>query len=180
MKRQSKTNAKYQKDNRKEKFSRRKNSLKKNKIIIDNKNSTPSFKSNKYSYYSSSKAKTPKIARKNINYSPVKNFQFTETQKNLLDLYEKEFNKKSIGQLKAILRENNQIMSGNKGDLVERCSQGKLLGALPCCSKCGGGKLKFNIKTGVYFCPGYMDDTEFRNCSFKADFKDVIRNPWID
>lgn len=42
------------------------------------------------------------------------------------------------------------------------------------CSSCGGGKLRFNQKTGIYTCPGYMDDDEFKNCD-KTYFMSQIK-----
>jgi hypothetical protein len=32
-----------------------------------------------------------------------------------------------------------------------------LLGAIPNCSSCAGGKLRFNYQEGTYSCPGYME-----------------------
>jgi hypothetical protein len=62
--------------------------------------------------------------------------------------------------------------------LVARCADGKQFGRIPNCSKCGGGKLRFNRLTGKYNCPGYMEDTDFVNCSKKFDFEEVKRLEW--
>lgn len=51
---------------------------------------------------------------------------------------------KSGAQLKALLKANGVTQSGNKDDLINRVADCKALGRLPTCSKCGGGKLKFN------------------------------------
>lgn len=53
---------------------------------------------------------------------------------------------------------NGQPKTGNKGDLIEKCADGELLGRIPLCSACGGGKPRFDGKTGIYKCPGFMDD----------------------
>lgn len=42
----------------------------------------------------------------------------------------------TLGQLKDHLRANKQIMAGKKDELVERCADGELLGALPKCPRC--------------------------------------------
>ncbi len=97
-----------------------------------------------------------------------------EELKRLIDLFSLENN----NDLKDLLRKNNQKISGSKSELVERCSEGKLLGALPNCPKCFGGKLRFNLKTGEYSCPGYMEDTTMIYCNFKSN--DVKRNAWLD
>ncbi len=47
------------------------------------------------------------------------------------------------------------------------------------CTACGGGKLRFDYKNGVYTCPGYMDDDEFRNCRKKFDMSEITRSEWI-
>ena len=88
------------------------------------------------------------------------------------------FNVKSINDLKEALKKNNQKISGTKAELIERCAEGKLLGAVPNCPKCFGGKLRFNIHSGEYKCPGFMEDTTMVHCSFKSF--DVKRNPWTD
>lgn len=33
---------------------------------------------------------------------------------------------------------------GTKDELASKCADGKLFGKIPICSKCGGGKLRFN------------------------------------
>ena len=63
---------------------------------------------------------------------------------------------------------------------MEKCADGKLLGIIPMCQSCGGGKLRFDRKTGVYSCPGYMEDTDFIRCGIKFDFEEVKRESWID
>lgn len=74
---------------------------------------------------------------------------------------------------------NNQTKTGTKGDLAEKCADGELLGRIPMCPECGGGKLRFRWQTGIYSCPGFMDDDEFRNCHKIYTMKDVSREPWV-
>ena len=69
-----------------------------------------------------------------------------------------------------ILEKNAQPKSGAKGDLIAKCADGKQFGKIPTCSKCGGGKLRFNRDNGTYKCPGYMEDTDFVNCSGSYQF----------
>ncbi len=38
-----------------------------------------------------------------------------------------------------------------------------LLGAIPNCSSCAGGKLRYNLLEGTYTCPGYMEGTQHLN-----------------
>jgi len=63
--------------------------------------------------------------------------------------------------------------------MAERCADGKILGQIPVCQHCGGGKPRFNSKTGIYTCPGYMDDDEFRHCNASSNMDEVKRNPWV-
>jgi hypothetical protein len=130
------------------------------------------------------KQKVKKVLRSNekrrkVDKKPKNSFILSSTQKADLGKYQIELNSKNIKELKEILKKNNQVMTGIKGDLVERCAQGKVLGAVPNCPKCIAGKLRFNIKTGAYVCPGYMNDTDFVHCNFKAT-EGINRNTWVD
>merc|ERR1719510_1863063 len=77
-----------------------------------------------------------------------------------------EMEKLSVDQLKALLRTNDQNVTGTKGQLVARAADGKAFGALPRCPTCHGGRIKY--EGGVYSCPGFMDDDVFHKCSFQA------------
>lgn len=63
--------------------------------------------------------------------------------------------------------------------MVIKCADGKQLGRIPACSSCGGGKLRFNRQNGTYTCPGYMEDTDFKNCGAKFSYDQVTRLEWI-
>ena len=90
----------------------------------------------------------------------------------------------SIADLKICLRENGALMSGNKGELVERCVDRKMFGNLPRCPQCGIGRLKVvyaralgHQGQGTFTCPGGYDDDAYVRCSFRA--QSVVRTPWI-
>jgi len=89
-------------------------------------------------------------------------------QKKLLTKYIQEYSSLNVNELKELLAKNRQVKTGSRGELLNRCAEAKLLGGLGNCPKCMGGRLKFNIKTGEYYCKGYMDDEVFKNCSYKA------------
>lgn len=144
-----------------------KNTKKEKNPKNEKKKSTKQKKDTKKSSTKRQKKKT--VAKKKF----LSNDQTIEL-KRLTDLYSAQ----SMNDLKSLLKKNNQKISGNKGELVERCAQGKLLGAVPNCPQCSGGKLRFNINTGDYFCPGYVEDTTLIVCNFMS--KDVKRNEWID
>jgi hypothetical protein len=55
-----------------------------------------------------------------------------------------------------------------------------VLGKIPRCPSCYGGRLKFDGKTGIYTCPGYMEETDFKNCNKKFSFNEITRTPWIN
>ena len=82
-----------------------------------------------------------------------------------------------IPGLKDILRTNQQILTGVKDDLIERCAQGAVLGAVPRCPHCHGGKLRFDKEKGLYWCHGYMDDDEYKTCYFNTNT--VQFDPWM-
>ncbi len=69
---------------------------------------------------------------------------------------------------------------GRKDELAARCADGRQFGRIPPCPKCGGGKLKFDREKGLYFCPGYMEDTDFVHCDGKFGFEDVKRAEWME
>ena len=130
------------------------------------------------------KEKTKKVFNSNEKQKKKKQqekvgFSISQADEAKLKEFEEFFDSKNMAELKSILKNNNQVCSGTKSDLVERCSQGKLFGGLPNCSVCFGGKLRFNIKTGEYNCPGFMNDTEFSFCKFRAT-NGIVRNPWQD
>ena len=84
----------------------------------------------------------------------------------------------SSEELKQICRKNDQKTTGTKAELVERVADGRVLGAIPKCGACGGGKLRFNAKNGVYACPGYMEDDTFVHCSKTFVMGEIARKPW--
>eukprot|EP01103_Thecamoeba_quadrilineata_P000806 TRINITY_DN1070_c0_g1_i1.p1 TRINITY_DN1070_c0_g1~~TRINITY_DN1070_c0_g1_i1.p1 ORF type:complete len:185 (+),score=49.89 TRINITY_DN1070_c0_g1_i1:47-601(+) len=67
----------------------------------------------------------------------------SEDQKKLKEIKE-ALNSKTMLELKEMLRENNQKVTGVKADLVDRISDGMVHGQLPKCPKCFGGFLNFN------------------------------------
>ena len=69
---------------------------------------------------------------------------YNQAQKNLFKEYFQQFNQLSANQLKEILGLNRQSKTGKKQELAEKCADGKLLGVIPTCKTCGGGKLRFN------------------------------------
>lgn len=79
--------------------------------------------------------------------------------------------------LAAMLKENDQKSSGKKDELIERCAEGIVLGRLPVCPTCEKGKLAFHRETGVYSCPGSVDNGSFRSCPFKS--YEVERGEWV-
>jgi hypothetical protein len=69
-------------------------------------------------------------------------------------------------------------MSGNKDDLVYKVADGIVLGRIPRCPKCFGGRPKFDFKKGTYYCSGYRDDEDFKNCHTTFALNDIKRDPW--
>jgi hypothetical protein len=101
----------------------------------------------------------------------------TSAQKSAIKSAAEKMDALSVEALKAMLRANDGLLSGGKSDLVQRCAEGKVLGALPRCPLCSAGKLKFDSKSGIYNCPGYMDDDKWAPCFFKSGAID--RRPWV-
>jgi len=51
-----------------------------------------------------------------------------------------KFSDYSNQQLKDLLKKNLQSMTGNKDDLIHKCADGSVLGRIPRCPKCFGGR----------------------------------------
>jgi hypothetical protein len=85
---------------------------------------------------------------------------------------------KSAAYLKVVLAANGQSKSGNKTELADKCADGKVLGRIPMCQSCGGGRLRFDMKTGIYKCPGFMEDDDFVNCNKVYTMDQVKRTEW--
>lgn len=82
----------------------------------------------------------------------------------------------SSDALKALLKANRQSSTGNKDEMAQRCAEGLVLGAIPACPLCYAGKPRFDLKKGIYKCPGYMDDADFKACFYESN--DLVRDPW--
>lgn len=88
--------------------------------------------------------------------------------------------KYSVNELKSILQKNDQKTSGNKRELLERVADGELLGRIPRCMACFGGRLQFDSKKGVYKCPGYFEDATFIRCKAAYDSSFIQRDQWVE
>jgi len=101
-----------------------------------------------------------------------------------LEEAEQVFSCLPVHELKSCLRANEQLLSGNKGELMNRCVDRKVYGNLPKCPECGVGRLKVTYTTtaghagqGSFSCPGGYDDDEYKRCSYRT--KSVVRPAWI-
>ncbi|CAD8073699.1 unnamed protein product [Paramecium sonneborni] len=88
----------------------------------------------------------------------------------------KDWSSKTNQEIKDNLRKNLQSMTGNKDELLNKIADGIVLGSIPRCPHCFGGRPKFNQATGSYFCVGYRDDTDFKFCNKVITSLD--RTPW--
>lgn len=111
--------------------------------------------------------------------SPQKIAYDATQYKNYLE-FRKELNEKGTEELKKMLKANDQTCTGNKGDLIDKVADGRVLGKIPRCTNCYGGRLRFNYKNGVYTCPGYRDDEDFHFCNKKYQFNEILRTSWVD
>ena len=105
---------------------------------------------------------------------------YTTDQYNKFNKLKSELESSTINELKDILRKNGQKVTGTKPELIDRVADGKVLGAIPKCPSCGGGRPKWDAKTGKYTCPGYMEDLDFINCHKKYLASELQRSPWQD
>jgi len=99
---------------------------------------------------------------------------FTKQQLAKYNKHKKDLENHKVDTLKKMLKLNDQVSTGNKGDLITRVAVCQVLGVVPRCPECAGGHPKF--KSGFYYCPGYMDDTKFQRCDWISRDIDLI--PW--
>ncbi|OMJ69787.1 hypothetical protein SteCoe_32404 [Stentor coeruleus] len=99
--------------------------------------------------------------------------------KKFLEL-ENDLNKNGLSELKDMCRKNLMKVSGNKSDVIERIADAKILGVIPKCPACGGGRPKLNPKTMTYYCSGYLEDVDFINCHKSFKYSDIVRTQWQD
>ena len=90
----------------------------------------------------------------------------------------------TVSELGHLLELNQQKKSGRKEELIERCVDGQLNGAIPHCDMCkreGRGRrsyLRYNKVTGMYTCGGGYDERARKHmpCDFRSD--SVQRTSW--
>ena len=119
-----------------------------------------------------SKPGAAKGSSKFPQYTPA---QFTEYKKLQADLDDKK-----LPELKDMCRQNQMKISGTKPELLERIADAKILGVIPKCPHCGGGRPKLDVKTMTYHCAGYRDDVDFVNCHKTIAYSALPRTPWQD
>jgi len=82
----------------------------------------------------------------------------------------------TVSRLRSVLVRNGQKKGGNKDELINRCTDGIIYGALPKCPLCKTGFLYY--ATGMYRCNGTFDRQAQRKtlCSYETD--EVKRTKW--
>lgn len=116
-------------------------------------------------------SKKPKAAKSSGVYSADEKAKLLQLKEDLSD--------KTVDQLKAMSRLNDQKITGSKKELIDRIADGIVLGAIPKCLKCGGGRPRFDANKGTYKCPGYMEDEDYVNCNKTFTMADLPRTPWV-
>jgi len=120
--------------------------------------------------------KTPiraiKVTKGNITrgYTPE---QYTEYKKQV-----KELQTKSNAELSEILKKNKQVQKGTKADMASRVADGRILGQIPKCPECKGGRPRFDFRSAMYLCPGFQDLYEFVPCHKRFTMDEIKRKPW--
>lgn len=83
-------------------------------------------------------------------------------------------------KLKEVLKKNEQSMSGNKDQLVQKVADGKVMGKIPRCPKCFGGRPRYDYIKGTYHCHGYRDDEDMVECDKELTKEELPRETWTD
>lgn len=85
----------------------------------------------------------------------------------------KRLERRTIDELKAVLRLNKQPLGGVKAELIRRVADGAIFGAIPICPKCNYGHLYFD--GGAYHCRHTNRDKE--RCGYESS--EVERRPFL-
>jgi hypothetical protein len=86
-------------------------------------------------------------------------------------------NDKTLPELKAMLKRNDQITTGTKTKLIKRVIECVTHGTLPRCPECGLGRLRLNRYYG-FSCPGGFDDDEYMFCGYTIGLDEIERPAW--
>lgn len=121
-------------------------------------------------------------------YQLGKKLFYSEDKTKLFEKYYAECLRKTRVALQKICELNQMPKSAPKETLAERVADGYVSGKIPKCHECYGGRLRFNIYTGEYFCPGYIDGGYFYSdlgddyifCNKIFKFEDVKREEFSD
>lgn len=169
--RQNKSNKKEKKEEKnKKKKENEKNNKKKKKI----ENKTEKKKKNKKNIIK----KENEQESEDDNYNKKDQILFADYNDNL-NYRESIVKKLTIPALKDVLRHNNQLLSGTKGNLLERISQIQEMGNIPDCPKCAYGRLRYDVASGTYSCPGFynIQAYHYHACTFYTD-EPLARAPY--
>ena len=84
---------------------------------------------------------------------------------------------KPLIYLKALLRKNDQLVTGTRAELVARVIDRVTHGNLPRCPQCFLGRMKMQ-QDGTMACPGGYDDDEYKACGYLALTGSIERPAW--
>ena len=118
-------------------------------------------------------------------YSQTKKAYYYDLNK-YNDLYNQCMSKTRV-ELQRICSLNEMPKSAKKEVLAERVADGLLLGKIPKCPNCCGGRLRFNNQDGTYFCPGFIDGGHFYSdlgddyvfCNKKFPLNEIQRTEFL-
>ncbi|EAR83955.1 poly polymerase and DNA-ligase Zn-finger region family protein (macronuclear) [Tetrahymena thermophila SB210] len=105
---------------------------------------------------------------------------FDKQQWNKFVSYKEEFNNMDYKQLKQLLIKNDSCTFGGKKLLAKRCAILKMIGVVKHCPTCGGNRIRFYFADGQYYCPGYLDDTNWVDCKQWFDVDEIKGYDWIE
>jgi hypothetical protein len=123
--------------------------------------------------------------------APIKASKSTKPSSSKLSIYsevelanykkfKEELEQQKLESLKSMCKSNAIKISGPKSELCKRIADAKVLGVIPKCPSCGGGRPKLDTKSKTYYCPGYLEDVTFKNCHKTFNFNEIVRVPWKD
>ena len=118
-------------------------------------------------------------------YNPGDKISYKDNKK-FEELYKECINFTRV-KLQKLCELNELPKSAGKNVLAERIADAMLLGKIPKCPNCYGGRLRYNIFDGTYYCPGYIDGGHFYQdlgddyifCNKTYKFEEITREDFV-
>lgn len=103
---------------------------------------------------------------------------YTPEEQKLFEEKVEELSKLSFVEIKNVISKYGQPTGGKQTDLTDRAADIMVRGEIERCPRCTYGTLKFDVKSGTYYCPGYAEDHWYVTCKTEYQYDEIERTPF--